>query len=93
MWGEGGFGWSRAVIVSLLCEFARLEAAYDMHFCRTMRGVRVVGRDIDFVPLGAVLLVLDALVIWILLWLGLGWSGNGMLSNMNVIILRAWMFC
>ena len=57
-----------------------------------MRGVRVVGRDIDFVPLGAVFLVLDALVIWTLLWLGLGRSGNGMLSNMNVMP-RAWMFC
>ena len=38
MWGEGGFGWSRAVIVSLLCEFARLEAAYDMHFIALCAG-------------------------------------------------------
>ena len=26
------------------------------------------------------------------LWLGHGWSGNGMLSNMNVVIVWAWMF-
>ena len=42
---------SGAVIVSLLSMFARSEAVYDMHV------VSLPGKDIDFVPLGAVFLV------------------------------------
>ena len=65
-----------------------------MHFVPLRGGfcIRVPGEDIDFAPLGAMFLVLDALVTQPFLWLGFGWSSNGVLSNMNVAIVRACMF-
>ena len=60
---------------------------YAWRFCIT-----VPGKDMDFVPLSAMFLVLgctcntNALMAW------LGWSSNGMLSNMNVAIVWARMF-
>ena len=77
---------------------------YARCFC-----VRALGKDIDFVPLGAVYLVLGCtcntnayglgmggLVMgcsrtWTPLLFRHGCSGNGMLSNMNVIMVWAGM--
>ena len=60
---------------------------YARCFC-----VRVPGKDIDFVPVGAMSLVLGCTCNTNVVWLGLGWSSNGVLSNMNVLIVWAWMF-
>ena len=57
---------------------------YATCFC-----IKAPGKDIDFVPLGAV--YVDALATRTLFWLGHGWSGNGMLWNMNVIIVWAFL--
>ena len=58
---------------------------YARCFC-----VRVLGKDIDFVPLGAVYLVLGCTCNTNAY--GLGRSSNGMLSNMDAIIVSAWIF-
>ena len=78
-----------AVIVRLFSVFARSEAVYDMHsvpLCavflhqgsRKGHRLRPTGRSVS----------------WYLrlLWPGHEWSGNGMLSNMSVLIIWARMF-
>ena len=84
-----------AVTVRLFYVFARSEAVYDMHFVplrvvflhqgsRKGHRPRPTGRSVS----GS----------WMHLQyeryygLGMEWSGNGMLSNMNVIIVWTWMF-
>ena len=82
---------SRALIVSLLSVYARSGAVYDMHFV-PLRALffasGVPERTWASSHWAQCFWFLDAPAIRTLLWLGHGWSGNGMLSNMNVIL--AW---
>ena len=94
--GRKGFSTQcTAVIISLFSVLARSEATYDMHFVplqgvllhqgsRKGHRLRPTGPSCSW--------YLDAPEIRTLLSLGHGWCCNGVLSNINVIILWAWMF-
>ena len=86
------------MIASLLSVFARSEAVYDRQFVplRGKGGVSHQGsrKGHRLRPTGR-----SVSGTWMhlqyecyLLLLGHGWSGNGMLSSMTVVIVSAWMF-